>query len=170
MMLAPHSARRDATRRMSATELVCAAPSQQRLRRSSDSVAAPAPSQQRLRRSTSSVAAALQPSTQQAVSASRPSLRCCWQHLNEGRGGTSRRDASCAQHQLRRSSISSVAAASSRSKRRQCPVRMSNRRRGLFTSSFKMVPRRPCKLSPHYPIKQYSIWKELGVTHPVSCV
>ena len=33
MMLAPHSARRDATRRMSATELVCAAPSQ--LRRSS---------------------------------------------------------------------------------------------------------------------------------------
>ena len=34
MMLAPHSARRDATRRMSATELVCAAPSQQRLRRS----------------------------------------------------------------------------------------------------------------------------------------
>ena len=36
---------RDATRRMSATELVCAAPSQQRLRRSSDSVAAP--SQQR---------------------------------------------------------------------------------------------------------------------------
>ena len=46
MMLAPHSARRvDATRRMSVTELVCAAPSQQRLSRSSDSVAAP--SQQR---------------------------------------------------------------------------------------------------------------------------
>ena len=47
MMLAPHSARRveTPTRRMSATELVCAAPSQQRLRRSSDSVAAP--SQQR---------------------------------------------------------------------------------------------------------------------------
>ena len=41
MLLAPHSARRDATRRMSATELVCAAPSQQRLRRSS------VPSQQR---------------------------------------------------------------------------------------------------------------------------
>ena len=39
------ASRRDATRRMSATELVCAAPSQQRLRRSSDSVAAP--SQQR---------------------------------------------------------------------------------------------------------------------------
>ena len=35
----------DTTRRMSATELVCAYPSQQRLRRSSDSVAAP--SQQR---------------------------------------------------------------------------------------------------------------------------
>ena len=31
--------------------------------------------------------------------------------LEEGRGGTSRRDASCTQHQLRRSSISSVAAA-----------------------------------------------------------
>ena len=60
MLLAPHSARRDATRRMSATELVCASLSQQRLRRSSDSVAAP--SQQR-----------------------------------------------CAQHQPRRSSISSVA-------------------------------------------------------------
>ena len=68
----------DATRRMSATELV-------------------------LR---SSVAAALHPSTQLAVSSSRPSRR-----LEEGRGGTSRRDASCAQHQLRRSSISSVAAA-----------------------------------------------------------
>jgi len=39
----------DATRRMSATELVCAYPSQQRLRRSSDSVAAATPSQ--LRRS-----------------------------------------------------------------------------------------------------------------------
>ena len=39
------ASRRDATRRMSATELVCAAPSQQRLRRSGDSVAAP--SQQR---------------------------------------------------------------------------------------------------------------------------
>ena len=69
---------RDATRRMSATELV-------------------------LR---SSVAAALHPSTQLAVSSSRPSRR-----LEEGRGGTSRRDASCAQHQLRRSSISSVTAA-----------------------------------------------------------
>ena len=49
MMLAPHSARRDATRRMSATELVCAAVSQQRLRRSSVAAAlraASAPSQQ----------------------------------------------------------------------------------------------------------------------------
>jgi len=45
------------------------------------------------------------------VSSSRPSSRWCWQHLEEGRGGTSRRDASCAQHQLRRSIISSVAAA-----------------------------------------------------------
>ena len=32
-------------------------------------------------------------------------------HLEEGRGGTSRGDARCAQHQLRRSCISSVAAA-----------------------------------------------------------
>ena len=77
---------RDATRRMSATELA---------RRSS-------------------VAAALQQSSTQlelVVSSPRPSSRCCWQHLEEGRGGTSMRDASCAQHQLRRSSISSVAAA-----------------------------------------------------------
>ena len=61
---------RDATRRMSATELVCAAPAQQRLRRSSDSVAAP--SRQR-----------------------------------------------CAQHQLCRSSISSVAEASAPSRTRR---------------------------------------------------
>ena len=58
----------------------------------------------------SQVAAALQPSSQLA-SSSCPSSRCCQQHLEEGRGGTSRRDARCAQHQLRRSSISSVAAA-----------------------------------------------------------
>ena len=48
-MLAPRSARRDATRRMSVTELVYAAPSQQRLRRSSVAAAlraASAPSQQ----------------------------------------------------------------------------------------------------------------------------
>jgi len=45
LILRVASRARDATRRMSATELVCAAPSQQRLRRSSDSVAAP--SQQR---------------------------------------------------------------------------------------------------------------------------
>ena len=85
---------RDATRRMSATELVCAAPSQQRLRRSS-------------------VAAALQPSTQLVVFVASllVSSRCCQQHLEEGCGGTSRGDASCAQHQLRHSSISSVAAA-----------------------------------------------------------
>ena len=65
----------DATRRMSATELVLRS-----------SVAAAAPSQ---------LAAALQPSIQMVVSSSRPSSR----------------DASCAQHQFRRSSISSVAAA-----------------------------------------------------------
>ena len=56
----------------------------------------------------------VQPSTQLqllVVSSSRPSSRCCWQYLEEGRGGTSRGDAKCAQHQLRRSNISSVAAA-----------------------------------------------------------
>jgi hypothetical protein len=80
---------RDATRRMSATELVCAAPSQQRLRRSS--VAAPSQQHYNL-----------------ALNSSRFSSRCCQQHLEEGRGGTSRGDARCAQHQPRRSSIGSV--------------------------------------------------------------
>ena len=91
---------RDATRRMSATEL---------MRRSS--VAAATPSQAR---SNCSVAASLQPSTQVELvvsTPSRPSSRFCWHHFEEGRGGTSRRDASCAQHQLRRSSTSSVVAA-----------------------------------------------------------
>ena len=66
------------------------------------SVTAATPSQQQLRRSSTT---SLQPSTQLVVSSSRPSSRCCWQHLEEGRGGTSRRDASCAQHHLRRSSM-----------------------------------------------------------------
>jgi hypothetical protein len=139
------ASRRETRRRMSETELVYAAPSQQRLRRSSSSSAAAAP----------------QPCTQMIVSSSRPSSRCCWQHLKKGRGGNSRRDASYAQHQLRRSSIRSVAAAaprggtlrqleegrelraasaplqqqqircSSTSWRRQCPATMSGRR-GLF--------------------------------------
>jgi len=72
------------------------------------SVTAATPSQQQLRRSSTT---SLQPSTQLVVSSSRPSSRCCWQHLEEVCGGTSRRDASCAQHQLLYSSISSVAAA-----------------------------------------------------------
>ena len=59
-------------------------------RRSSDSVAAPSQQHYNLALNWSS--------------SSRPSSRCCWQHLEEGRGGTSRGDASCAQHQLRRSS------------------------------------------------------------------
>ena len=46
-----------------------------------------------------------------------PPRGAAWQHLEEGRGGTSRGDASCAQHQLRRSSISSVAAASAPTRR-----------------------------------------------------
>ena len=132
---------RDATRRMSATELVCAAPSQQRcaqhqLRRSSISSVADAtrrmsatelvcasPSQQRLRRSSDSVAA---PSQQRSISsvaaASAPSQ----------------------QHQLRRSSIS---------RRRQCPATMSGRWAGF---SFEVVARRSRKvMSHHFSIKQF---------------
>ena len=85
---------RDATRRMSATELVYVAPSQQRLRRSSDSIAAPSQKHYNL-----------QPIGTQLVV-----FVASQQHLEEGRGGTSRGDARYAQHQLRRSSISSVAA------------------------------------------------------------
>ena len=73
-----------------------------------------APSEQQLRHSSSSASQQhynLQPSTQMVVLSSRPSSRCCWQHLEEGRGGTSRRDttrelraasAPSQQHQLRR--------------------------------------------------------------------
>jgi len=147
------SERRDAQNDVSATE--DGAGAAQHFRRSGDSV---------LRRSSSSVATALQPSTQMVVSSWRPSSRCCWQHPEEGRGGTSRRDASCAQHQLRRSSISSVAAAAAGDG--------SVPRRWAVDggSSFESVQRswRSRKLSPHFPIKQYSTWKELGVTHPVS--
>ena len=91
---------RDATRRMSATELVCAVPSQQRLRRSS-------------------VGVALQTSTQLVVlvlpAAPRGGTR---QHFE---GGRALRAASAPsqQDQLHRSS---------RSRRRQCPVTMSGRR------------------------------------------
>ena len=78
--------------RMSATELVCAAPSQQRLRRSS-------------------VAAARYNLALNWSSSSCPSSRCYWHSTSRGRDGASRGGASCAQHQLRRKSISSVAAA-----------------------------------------------------------
>ena len=72
-----------------------------------------------LRRSSDSVAAAaLSPQHYNLASNVRPIVAClpevllaCWQHLEERRGGASRRDASCAQHEIRRSSISSVAAA-----------------------------------------------------------
>jgi len=91
MMLAPHSARRVETRRMSATELVCAAPSQQRLRRSS-------------------VGVALQPSTQLVVFvASLLEL-----------AATSRRDAAAPRGGTRAArSISSVAAASAPSQQQK---------------------------------------------------
>ena len=77
MMLAPIQ-RVDATRRMSAMELVCAAPSQQRLRRSS--VAAALRAAARLRRS--SVAAALR-------AASAPSQQ---HQLRRGRDAQNERD------------------------------------------------------------------------------
>jgi len=79
------------------------------------SVAAATSSQQRLRRS--SAAAVLYNLALKWSSSSRPSSRYCQQHLEEGRGGTSRGDASSAQLQLRRSSISSSQAASSTSRR-----------------------------------------------------
>ena len=99
---------RDATRRMSATELVLrsSVASQRQLRR----VAAAAPSQQQLRRSSTTTYV---PSTQMVVSSSRPSSRCCWQHLEEGprcylEEGRELRAAAAPsqQHQLRRSSSS----------------------------------------------------------------
>ena len=83
-----HSARRV---RESATELVCAAPSQQHYNLTLNWSSSSHPSL---------------PPRGAAGGAGRSA-----QHLEEGRGGTSRGDASCAQHQLRRKSISSVAAA-----------------------------------------------------------
>ena len=84
--------------------------------------------------------ALIQTSTRMVVSSWHPSSRCCWQHLEEGRGGASMRDASCCyraasapsqQHQLRRGSISSVARRSS-SRRLQCPTTMIGLRGLLF--------------------------------------
>ena len=76
-----------------------------------------------------------------ALNSSRPSSRCCLQHLEEGHGGTSRRDASCCcraasapsqKHQLRRSSISSVTAARAGDRSVPGARTMLNGRRGLF--------------------------------------
>ena len=92
-MLAPHSAHRVETRRAEWARGSWSA----QLRRSSDSVAAPSQQYYNLALNWSS--------------SSRSSSTCGQQHLEEGRGGTSRGDPSCAQHQLRRSIISSVAAA-----------------------------------------------------------
>ena len=96
------ASRLNATRRMSTTELVCAVPSQQRL------LAAPSQQHYNLALNWN---CNLQLATGCLRASSRPSSRCCGQHLDEVRGGTSRGDARCAQHQLRRSSRSSVAAA-----------------------------------------------------------
>ena len=118
-----------------------------------------APSQQRLRRSSRPVSAALQPSTQMAVSSSRPSWRCCWQHLEERRGSTSRRDASCAQHQLRRSSI----APSQQQQQAMAVSRDDERSTGLFFLYYSAFTRNGTTLPPQAN-KQM---RELGVTHPV---
>ena len=81
-------------------------------------VAATTPSQQQFRRSsTSHYNLALSWSSHRRVPRRGASVFC--QHLEERRGGTSRRDASCARHQLRRSS---------RSRRRQCPATRSGQR------------------------------------------
>ena len=102
---------RDATRRMSATDS-CAAPSQQQqLRRSSNIFTLYNTIAMYIWICTVGRGAA-----DDQLSAMYNILALKWsshrrQHLEEGRGSTSRRDASCAQHQLRRSIISSVAAA-----------------------------------------------------------
>ena len=110
---------RDATRRMSTTELVCAAPSRQRLRRSS-------------------IAAALQTSTQVVVlvasllevplAAPRGGTR---RHLE---GGRELRAASAPsqKHRLRRSS---------RSRRRQCPAARMSGRRGFYWAAPRIFAR-----------------------------
>ena len=99
----------DATCRMSATELVCAGPSQQRRRRS-------------------------------------------WQHLEEGRGGTSRPRAA------RR--ISSVAAASAPLQQQQQATAVS-RDDEWSTGALllKLFQERSRKLSHHFPIKQFLFYK-----------
>jgi len=59
--------------------------------------------------------AAATPSAVAAPSQQHYNLSLNWssqQHVEEGRGGTSRRDENCAQYHLHRSSISSVAARS----------------------------------------------------------
>ena len=90
-------------------------------------VAATTPSQQQFRRSsTSHYNLALSWSSHRRVPRRGASVFC--QHLEERRGGTSRRDASCARHQLRRSS---------RSRRRQSPATMSGRR-GLSLKWFQL--------------------------------
>ena len=94
---------RDATRRMSATELVCAAPSQQRLRRSS-------------------VGVALQPSTQLVVFVASlfEVLLAAPRGHEEGCSSTSRRDAAAPRGGGRAArSISSVAAASAPSQQQK---------------------------------------------------
>ena len=140
---------RDATRRMSATELVCAAPPQQRLRRSS-------------------VAAALQPISTQLVffvesllevllAAPRGGTR---QHLEKGRGSTSRGDASCAQHQLRRNSQKHQLRRSSSSRRRQCPATVSGRR-GFYWAAPRIFGRTGCTGRDKLSVSRINLSKEL---------
>ena len=144
MMLAPHSARRVASpsqQRLRRSSVAAAsAPGDAQNERDGagqrdaqnerdgaglrSSVAAATPSRQRLRRS--SVAAALQPISTQLVASLLEMLLAAprgetRRHLE---GGRALRAACCAQHQLRRCSISSVAAAACINSRRrqQCPA------------------------------------------------
>ena len=134
---------------MSATELVCASPSQQRLRRSSDSVAAPSQqrcAQHQLRRSSISSAAdaTRRMSATELVCAAPSQQRLRRSSVAAALRATS---APSQQHQLRRSSISSVAAGSSISRRRQCPATMSGRRGSFVEMMFRQTSPPDIKLS-----------------------
>jgi len=108
IILRAASERRDAQNDVSATEPVLRSASVAAA--TPCSIAAAAPSQQHYNLALN-WNYNLQLATGCLRASSRPSSRCCGQHLDEVRGGTSRGDARCAQHQLRRSSRSSVAAA-----------------------------------------------------------
>jgi len=124
---------RDATRRMSATELALRS-----------SVAAATPSQQQLRRScTSHYILALN----WTVAAPRRGTR---RHLEEGRELRAA-SAPSQQHQLRRSS---------RSRRRQCPATMSGRR-GFYWAAPRIFGRTGCTGRDKLSVSRINLSKEL---------